>query len=74
MLEFGLERTSGAGELAIAFQPSENKNYPEVQLPVLPTRAGVRTAVPPLAVSAKLALWGGVSTCLNDPRVSYSPR
>lgn len=74
MLEFSFEKTAGRGELAIAFQPSANKNYPEVQLPVSPSREGLRVALPPLAYSAKLAMWGGISTCLTDARVSYSPQ
>ena len=73
VLEFQLTQTAGTGELAIAFQPSENENYPEVQLPVSARRDGVLVAVPPLATSAKVAAWGGLSTCLTGAQVSYSP-
>ena len=72
MLEFRLRNTRGQGNIAITFQPSDNNNYPEVLIPLTSDREGLRMAVPATSTGAKVALWGGIATCLTDTRVTYS--
>lgn len=72
VLSLELTRTRSQGVISIAFLPSSNENYPEVLVPLTTRRRGLRAAVPAWATSAKLAIWGGASTCLTNGRVLYA--
>lgn len=68
VVDLPLSNTTAGGSLTIMYMPSST-NLPDVQVAVGEDRPGVRALIPAATLGINVSAFGGLNTCIEDPRV-----